>query len=105
MDRTGYTIAVLEALMGATAEEIKADYVKTHQNFFTVIKDYQVALTSTQVELIQAVVVRLMQNAYKVEGVDISDFENVDLATATESYLLSLGLESSEIEALKNRLR
>ena len=105
MDRTGYTIAVLEALMGATAEEIKADYVKTHQNFFTVIKDYQVALTSTQVELIQAVIVRLMQNAYKVEGVDISDFENVDLAAATESYLLSLGLESSEIEALKNRLR
>lgn len=105
MDRTGYTIAVLEALMGATAEEIKADYVKTHQNFFTVIKDYQVALTSTQVELIQAVIVRLMQNAYKVEGVDISDFENADLAAATEAYLLSLGLESSEIEALKNRLR
>ena len=105
MDRTGYTIAVLEALMGATAEEVKTDYVKTHQNFFNVNVDVQVALTSTQVELIQAIIVRLMRNAYKVEGVDISDFENADLAAATESYLLSLGMEKSEIEALKNRLK
>lgn len=105
MDRTGYTIAVLEALMGATAEEIKTDYVKTHQNFFNVNGDVQVALTSTQVELIQAIIVRLMRNAYKVEGVDISDFENADFAAATESYLLSLGMEKSEIEALKNRLK
>lgn len=105
MDRTGYTIAVLEALMGATAEEIKTDYVKTHQNFFNVIGDYQVALTSKQVDLIQAIIVRLMRDAYKVEDVDISDFENADLAAATEKYLLSLGMEKSEIEALKNRLR
>lgn len=102
MDRTGYTIAVLEALMGATAEELKADYVKTHQNFFSV---NQVALTPKQVELIQAIIVRLMRNAYKVEGVDISDFENVDLAAATEKYLLALGMEKSEIDALKERLR
>ena len=105
MDRTGYTIAVLEALMGATAEEIKTDYVKTHQNFFNVKGDKQVALTSKQVSLIQAIIVRLMRTAYKVEGVDISDFENTDLAAATEKYLLSLGMEKSEIEALKNRLR
>jgi hypothetical protein len=105
MDRTGYTIAVLEALMGATAEEIKTDYVKTHQNFFNVKGGKQVALTSKQVGLIQAIIVRLMRTAYKVEGVDISDFENTDLAAATEKYLLSLGMEKSEIEALKNRLR
>lgn len=79
--------------------------MKTHQNFFNVIGDYQVALTSKQVDLIQAIIVRLMQNAYKVEDVDISDFENADLAAATEKYLLSLGMEKSEIEALKNRLR
>lgn len=76
--------------------------MKTHQNFFSV---NQVALTPKQVELIQAIIVRLMRNAYKVEGVDISDFENVDLAAATEKYLLSLGLEQDEIDALKERLR
>ena len=105
MDRTGYTIAVLEALMGATAEELKTDYVKTHQNFFSMDGGRHVALTSKQVELIQAIIVRLMRNAYKAEGVDISDFENVDLAAATEKYLLSLGLEQDEIDALKERLR
>jgi hypothetical protein len=67
--------------------------------------DKQVALTAKQVELIQAIIVRLMRNAYKVEGVDISDFENADFAVATEAYLLSLGMEKSEIEALKNRLK
>ena len=105
MDRTGYTIAVLEALMGATAGEIEADYVATHKNFFSVNGGEQVALTPKQVELIQAVIVRLMRNAYKLEGVDISDFENVDLAAATEQYLLSLGLEQSEIDALRARLK
>ena len=105
MDRTGYTIAVLEALMGATAEEIKADYAATHKNFYSVSGGTQVALTPKQVELIQAIIVRLMRNAYKVEGVDISDFENVDLATATEKYLLSLGLKKDEIDALKARLK
>ena len=105
MDRTGYSIAVLEALMGATAEEIKADYVTTHKNYFNVTDGRQVPLTQKQVELIQAVIVRLMRNAYKVEGVDISDFENADFATATAKYLLSLGLEQSEIDALKARLK
>lgn len=105
MDRTGYTIAVLEALMGATAGEIEADYVATHKNFFSVNGGEQVALTSKQVELIQAVIVRLMRNAYKLEGVDISDLENDDLAAATEQYLLSLGLEQSEIDALRARLK
>ena len=105
MDRTGYTIAVLEALMGATADEIKADYVVTHKNFFSVTGGVQVALTPKQAELIQAIIVRLMRNAYKVENVDISDFENVDLAAATEKYLLSLGLEQHEIDSLMARLK
>lgn len=105
MDRTGYTIAVLEALMGATADEIKADYVATHKNFYSVTGGEQVALTAKQAELIQAIIVRLMRNAYKTEDVDISDFDNVDLAAATEQYLLSLGLEQPEIDALKARLK
>ena len=105
MDRTGYTIAVLEALMGATAEEIRADYVTTHKNFYSFAEGGHVDLTPKQVSLIQAIIVRLMRNAYKVENVDISDFDNVDLAAATEKYLLSLGMEQSEIDALKNCLK
>ncbi len=105
MDRTGFTIAVLEALMGATADEIKADYATTHKNFYNVVDGKHVDLTTKQVELLQAIIVRLMQNAYKTAGVDISDFKNADLAAATEKYLFALGMEQSEIEALRDRLK
>ena len=105
MDRTGFTIAVLEALMGATADEIKADYATTHKNFYNVVDGKHIGLTEKQVELLQAIIVRLMQNAYKTEGVDISDFEHAGLSAATEKYLLALGMEKSEIEALKSRLK
>lgn len=105
MDRTGFTIAVLEALMGATADEIKADYATTHKNFYNVVDGKHIGLTEKQVELLQAIIVRLMQNAYKTEDVYISDFENADLSAATERYLLALGMEKSEIEALKSRLK
>lgn len=105
MDRTGFTIAVLEALMGATADEIKADYATTHKNFYNVVDGKHIGLTEKQVELLQAIIVRLMQNSFKTAGVDISDFENADLASATEKYLLALGMEKSEIEALRDRLK
>ena len=105
MDRTGFTIAVLEALMGATAGEIKADYATTHKNFYNVVDGKHIGLTEKQVELLQAIIVRLMQNAYKTEGVDISNFENADLVAATEKYLFALGMEQSEIEALRDRLK
>ena len=105
MDRTGFTIAVLEALMGATADEIKADYATTHKNFYNVVDGKHIGLTEKQVELLQAIIVRLMQNSFKTAGVDISNFENVDLASATEKYLFALGMEKSEIEALKSRLK
>ena len=35
-DRAGFTSAVLEALMGATAEEITADYMVTYYNYYGV---------------------------------------------------------------------
>ena len=105
MDRTGFTIAVLEALMGATADEIKSDYAKTFTNYYSIVDGAQVALASEQVDLIKEVIANNLRNSYHTVGVDISDFENVDLAAATEKYLLALGMESGEIEALKVRLK
>jgi hypothetical protein len=57
------------------------------------------------VDLIKELVVSNLKHSYKLEGVDISDFDNVNLAAATEKYLLSLGLEQAEIDALKARLK
>ena len=105
MDRTGFSIAVLEALMGATADEIKADYAKTFMNYCSVVDNMQVALTQEQVDLLKDIIAMNMRNSYHTVGVDISDFDNVDLAAATEKYLVALGMEQAEVDALKNRLK
>ena len=105
MDRTGFTIAVLEALMGATAEEIQADYAKTFSNYFTVINDIQVALNEQQIDFFKAVVLRNLKAVYHAEGVNISDTRNADWVTTTEKYLEKLGMSQKEISALKDRLK
>lgn len=104
MDRTGFTIAVLEALMGATASEIKDDYAQTHKNFYLYSKDGYSPLTVEHLDLYKKIIAKNLQAAYNLVDVDISDFENADLAAATEKYLLAIGMQKSEIAALKKRL-
>lgn len=104
MDRTGFSIAVLEALMGATADEIKTDYAITFINYCDVVNNVQVPLTLHQVDLLKEIIANNLKNSYHTVGVDISDFNNVDLAAATEKYLLALGMAQTEIDALKQRL-
>ena len=105
MDRTGFMIAVLEALMGATTEEIQDDYAKTFSNYFTVINGKQVALNEQQIDFFKAVVLRNLKAVYHAEGVNISDTRNADWVTATEKYLEKLGMTQEEISALKDRLK
>jgi alanine racemase len=105
MDRTGFTIAVLEALMGATAEEIQADYAKTFTNYFSVFDSKQVALNEDQVNFFKDVVLRNLQAVYHAEGIDVPDTDNADWALATEKYLQRLGMTAEEISALKEKLK
>ncbi|SIO06583.1 tyrosine-protein phosphatase [Fibrobacter sp. UWB11] len=105
MDRTGFTIAVLEALMGATAEEIQADYAKTFTNYFSVFDSKQVALNEDQVNFFKDVVLRNLRAVYHAEGIDVPDTGNADWAFATEKYLQRLGMTAEEISALKEKLK
>lgn len=105
MDRTGFTIAILEALMGATTEEIQADYAKTFSNYYNVVESKQIALNEQQVDFFKAVVLRNLKAVYHAEGVNIPDTDNIDWATATEKYLETFGLTTEEISALKDRLK
>ena len=110
MDRTGFTIAVLEALMGATAEEIQADYAKTFSNYYNVVDGKQVPLSEQQVEFFKSVVLRNLRTVYHAEGINIpdtgdADNGNADWASATEQYLQKLGMTLEEISSLKNKLR
>ena len=105
MDRTGFTIAVLEALMGAIPEEIQADYAKTFSNYYTVRDGKQVALNEQQVNFYKDVVLRNLQAVYHAEGINILDTDNADWATATELYLEKIGMTAEEISALKEKLK
>ena len=105
MDRTGFTIAVLEALMGATTEDLQADYAKTFSNYFNVVNNMHVALNEQQVDFFRAVVIRNLKAVYHAEGIDIPDTGSIDWATATEKYLEKLGMTQEEISALKDRLK
>lgn len=105
MDRTGFTIAVLEALMGATAEEIQADYAKTFSNYYNVVDSKQVALDEQQVDFFKAVVLRNLKAVYRAEGVEVPHTDDIDWATATAKYLETYGLTPEEISALKEKLK
>ena len=105
MDRTGFTIAVLEALMGATTEDIQADYAKTFSNYFNVVDSKHVGLNEQQVDFFKAVVIRNLKAVYHAKGIDVPDAEPIDWASATEKYMAKLGLTQEEISALKDRLK
>lgn len=105
MDRTGFMIAVLEALMGATTEEIQDDYAKTFSNYFTVVNGKQVALNEQQIDFFKAVVLRNLKAVYHAEGIDVPDTEPIDWASATEKYLEKLGMTPEEVSSLKDRLK
>lgn len=105
MDRTGFTIAVLEALMGATTEDIQADYAKTFSNYFNVVDRMHVALNEQQVDFFRAVVIRNLKAVYHAEGIEIPDTGTIDWAEPTEKYLEKLEMTQEEISALKDRLK
>ena len=105
MDRTGFMIAVLEALMGATTEEIQDDYAKTFSNYFTVIDSKQVTLNDQQVDFFKSVVLRNLRAVYHAEGIEVPETDDADWVTATENYLEKLGMTPQEISELKDRLK
>ncbi|SHE89868.1 S-adenosyl-l-methionine hydroxide adenosyltransferase [Thermoanaerobacter uzonensis DSM 18761] len=97
-DRTGFVSAVLEALMGATLDEIIADYMISYENYYGVKENseqYKTIANSTIVPELTTIVCGLPKG---------SDISKVDLATASENYLKKIGLTSDEIAAIKAKL-
>lgn len=93
-DRAGFTVAVLECLMGASEEEVVADYMVTYYNY------YGVEPGTEQYDIIaNANIRKSLATAFGVESL-----EGQDLAGLAEDYLLSLGMTPEEIAALKTAL-
>lgn len=93
-DRAGFVSAVLEALMGATAEEITADYMKTFYNYYGVepgTEQYDVIAGSN--------IQKSLATAFGIESIF-----DAELESAAENYLMEIGLTPDEIGAIKAKL-
>ncbi|MBR0407096.1 MAG: tyrosine-protein phosphatase [Clostridia bacterium] len=93
-DRAGIVSAVLEALMGASAEEITADYMVTYYNYYGVqpgTEQYDVIAASN--------IQKSLAAAFEMDSI----FEG-DLQAAAVNYLSNIGLSAEEIAAVQANL-
>ena len=98
-DRAGLTAAVLEALMGASIDEIRDDYAKTYINYYDVQDGKHQEIAPAVMDTIREIIVRNMTASFESE-----DITAPTLAEAAEKYLLAIGLSADEITALKGKL-
>ena len=95
-DRTGFAAAVLECLMGASPEEVVADYMRTYENYYGLEPG-----SEQYARIAQRNIEQTMARAFELESFRA---QGVDLAECAERYLEGLGLTAEEIDALKARL-
>lgn len=96
-DRAGFVSAILQCLMGASAQEVMTDYMTTYENYYGVgpgSESYAVIAGSNIKKTLEAVF-------------DVKDIEaqNVNLADEAKVYMMErLGLTEEETDALKAHL-
>jgi len=92
-DRTGFISALLEALMGATKDEIVVDYMESYINY------YGVEPGTEKYNLIAQDVLDMLK---VITGT--GDLEKADLQTGARNYLIQGGMKPEQIEKLMNKL-
>lgn len=98
-DRTGYVCILLEALAGASYEEMKADYMQTYKNYYGVDKE-------SNPERYDAISGLYFDDfiCYIHDAKDVSDLTDADFSKDAEKYLLEGGMTIEEIADLKEYL-
>ena len=96
-EQTGIMAMILEALCGASYDEIVEDYMLSYENFYHIEKG------SDQWQHIADG--NIIPSMLKMTGAaDAAELKKLDLRAAAESYLLGLGLSPDEIKAIYNKL-
>ena len=98
-DRAGFTSALLECLMGASLDEVVADYMVSYENYYGVTQ-------AGQPEKYQLIVKNnIMDMLRTIAGVEKdADLSGVDLQAAAEDYLTGFGMTAEQLTALKTNL-
>lgn len=98
-DRTGFVCAVLQALCGASADEIREDYLKTYLNFYDVRDGRHITPDPAAQEAVRDTAVSTLGVCFGTEiGAD------TDLRAAAEAYLLDIGVSAEEIALIREKL-
>ena len=93
-DRTGMLCAILECFAGASADEVKADYMATYRNFYHVEQGdetYGILLRNNLVKTLCAMF-------------GVEDLETANLREKAGSYLKSIGLTAEQLDMLSAKL-
>lgn len=93
-DRTGMLCAILECFAGASADEVKADYMATYRNFYHVEQGdetYGILLRNNLVKTLCALF-------------GVEDLETANLREKAGSYLKSIGLTAEQLDMLSAKL-
>lgn len=98
-DRTGFVIMVLEALVGATYDEMIDDYMETYKNYYSITLDSDKEKYETIKETNIDIMLRFITNSDEK-----TDLTKIDYETKTKEYLLSIGMKEKDINKLKEKL-
>jgi len=93
-DRAGFVSALIESLMGASKDEVIADYMTTYFNYYGIEKG-----TAKYDAIANSNIVKSLKTAFGIESLD------TDLAKEAAEYLAQIGLSDSEIASLKANLK
>ena len=94
-DRTGFVCLLLEALCGASYEEIVDDYMITYYNYYKITEESDPSRYTVIVEHVLDPMIRLLFDDPNV------DIKTADLSEGAKQYLISTGMNEEEINALR----
>lgn len=95
-DRTGFVCIVLEALCGATYQEMLDDYMKTYENYYKITKEKDELRYKILKERNIDAMLRF------IAGNDNIDLEKTDFSNHAKNYLIEGGMSESAINNFLN---
>ena len=94
-DRTGFVCMLLEALCGASYQEIETDFMITYENYYGITKEGDAFRYDAVVESV------MNPMLLSIIGDDSADPAAVDLSECAADYLRDAGMTDEQISALK----
>lgn len=98
-DRTGFVCILLEALCGASYEELEEDYMLTYDNYYGISKESDPDRYNTIRELnLDAILREIVSD----ENIDITD---ADYTECAKKYLSRIGVSEETVKIIRDKLQ